>query len=180
MACDVKAWHGMARGHPKSIDYDKFEKFHRDNSYYNSHHSKGSWLLATCLIPGCVGRGEKFGSESSSACASAGAASDGVWKFGKLDSTNMQQIKMLKMKIRHAQNDGRVLIGRKKPPDPFWVACLIFFSMGQQTATIIYFFAIFLGGPIGSLAAVQPWSRLGGQIGCKAIKIRGPNLKLTM
>ena len=40
--------------------------------------SKGSWLLETYLIPGCVGRGVRLGSESSSAVAA------GVWKSGNL------------------------------------------------------------------------------------------------
>ena len=37
--------------------------------------------LATYLIPGCVGRGVRLGSESSSATAAVG----GVWKSGNLE-----------------------------------------------------------------------------------------------
>ena len=37
--------------------------------------------LATYLIPGCVGKGVRLGSESSSAAATAG----GVWKSGNLE-----------------------------------------------------------------------------------------------
>ena len=40
-------------------------------------------LLATYLIPGCVGRGVKLGSENSSGGAAAGAG--GVWKSGDLE-----------------------------------------------------------------------------------------------
>ena len=36
--------------------------------------------LATYLIPGCVGRGVRLGSESSS-----GGGGVGVWKFGNLE-----------------------------------------------------------------------------------------------
>ena len=39
-------------------------------------------VLATYLIPGCVGRGVRLGSESSSG---AGAGAGGVWKSGKLE-----------------------------------------------------------------------------------------------
>ena len=38
-------------------------------------------LLATYLIPGCVGRGVKLGSENSSGAAAVG----GVWKSGNLE-----------------------------------------------------------------------------------------------
>ena len=38
--------------------------------------------LATYLIPGCVGRGVRLGSENSSG---AGAAGGGVWKSGNLE-----------------------------------------------------------------------------------------------
>ena len=53
---------------------------------YNQHRSKGSWLLATHLIPGCVGREVQLGSESSSSDAAAGNwTSDlGIWKSGNL------------------------------------------------------------------------------------------------
>ena len=37
--------------------------------------------LATYLVPGCVGRGVRLGSESSSATAAVG----GVWKSGNLE-----------------------------------------------------------------------------------------------
>ena len=83
--------------------------------------------LATYLIPGCVGRGVKLGSESSSA---TGAAGGGVWKSGKLEiwdfgdlgtwksrnveSKTSQKIKTLKIQIRSAQNVGKVWISRKK------------------------------------------------------------------
>ena len=50
-----------------------------------------SWLLATYLIPGCVGRGARLGSESSSG---AGAASGGVWKSGNLESKTFPKIRL--------------------------------------------------------------------------------------
>ena len=45
--------------------------------------------LATYLIPGCVGRGVKLGSENSSGGAGAGAGVGGVWKSGNQDWSEM-------------------------------------------------------------------------------------------
>ena len=80
-------------------------------------------LLATYLIPGCVGRGVRLGSESSSGGAGAG----GVWESGNLEiwkSGNLEiqksgvhkipKIKIIKIKIRVAQNVGQVWISRKQ------------------------------------------------------------------
>ena len=94
--------------------------------------------LATYLILGCVGRGVRLGSESSSGAAAGG----GVWKSGNLeiwDFGNLEiwgpghpeilrfgdkiqnlgiqkikKIKSLKNQIRSAQNVGKVWISRKK------------------------------------------------------------------
>ena len=74
--------------------------------------------LATYLIPGCVGRGVRLGSENSS----GGGA--GAWKSGNLEiwgpghpeiwgPTN-QKVKVLKIQIRSAQNVVQVWISRKK------------------------------------------------------------------
>ena len=49
--------------------------------------------LATYLIPGCVGRGVRLGSESSSA---TGAAAGGVWKSGNLCRKGSSRSKILK------------------------------------------------------------------------------------
>ena len=47
--------------------------------------SMGSWLLAEYLIPGCVGKVVKLGSESSSGGGSGGGGSGGgVYKSGDL------------------------------------------------------------------------------------------------
>ena len=64
--------------------------------------------LATYLIPGCVGRGVRLGSEGSSGGVGGGG---GVWKFGV---QKMEKIKILKIQIRSAQNVGKVWISRKK------------------------------------------------------------------
>ena len=64
--------------------------------------------LATYLIPGCVGRGVRLGSEGSSV---GGGGGGGVWKFGV---QQMEKIKILKIQIRSAQNVGEVWISRKK------------------------------------------------------------------
>ena len=82
-------------------------------------------LLATYLVPGCVGRGVRLGSESS-----FGGAGGGVWKSGDLEilefgdlgtwksnnsrSKKSKKIKNLKIQIRSAQNVGKVRISRKK------------------------------------------------------------------
>ena len=95
--------------------------------------------LATYLIPGCVGRGVRLGSESSSVVVVVG----GVWKSGNLEIWDfgnleiwgpgnpeilrfgdlemqkcgvqkMKKIKVLKNQIRSAQNVGKVWISRKK------------------------------------------------------------------
>ena len=62
--------------------------------------------LAMYLIPGCVGRGVRLGSEGSSV-----GGGGGVWKFGV---QKMENIKKLKIQIRSAQNVGKVWISRKK------------------------------------------------------------------
>ena len=97
--------------------------------------------LATYLIPGCVGRGVRLGSENSSATVAAGG---GVWKSGNLEiwdfgsleiwgpgnpeilrfgdleiqnfwiQKNKKIKKSLKQHIRSAQNVGKVWISRKK------------------------------------------------------------------
>ena len=95
--------------------------------------------LATHLVPGCVGRGVRLGSESSSATAAVG----GVWKSGNLEIWDfgnleiwgpgnpeilrfgdleiqkcgvrkMKKIRILKIQIRSAQNVDKVWISRKK------------------------------------------------------------------
>ena len=70
--------------------------------------------LATYLIPGCVGRGVRLGSEGSSVGGGGGGGGvggGGVWKFGV---QKMKKIKILKIQIRSAQNVGKVWISRKK------------------------------------------------------------------
>ena len=68
--------------------------------------------LATYLIPGCVGRGVRLGSEGSSVGGGGGGVGGGGgWKFGV---QKMEKIKILKIQIRSAQNVGKVWISRKK------------------------------------------------------------------
>ena len=87
--------------------------------------------LATYLIPGCVGRGVRLGSENSSGAGAVG----GVWKSGnleiwghgnpeiwrsgdleiqKLGVQKIKKIEILKIQIRSAQNVGMIWISRKK------------------------------------------------------------------
>ena len=65
------------------------------------------------MVPGCVGRGVRLGSESSSGGGGGGGGvgGGGVWKFGV---QKMKKIKILKIQIRSAQNVGKVWISRKK------------------------------------------------------------------
>ena len=72
------------------------------------HYIIAARALATYLIPGCVGRGVRLGSEGSSVGGGGGV---GVWKFGV---QKMKKIKILKIQIRSAQNVGKVWISRKK------------------------------------------------------------------
>ena len=67
--------------------------------------------LATYLIPGCVERGVRLGSE--------GSSGGGVWKSGNLEIwefgvQQIKKIKILKIQIRSAQNVVKVWISRKK------------------------------------------------------------------
>ena len=64
--------------------------------------------LATYLIPGCVGRGVRLGSEGSS--VGGGVGGGGVWKFGV---QKMERIKILKIQIRSAQNVVKVWIRKR-------------------------------------------------------------------
>ena len=71
-------------------------------------------LLATYLIPGCVGRGVSLGSETLSGGAAGGSGNLSgnleIWESGNMES---QKDLIIRMKICHAQNVGRVLISRK-------------------------------------------------------------------
>ena len=77
--------------------------------------------LATYLIPGCVGRGVRLGSENSSGGGGGGGGS-GVWKSGNLETWGpgnpeiwvpKNKKSILKIQIRSAQNVGKVWISRK-------------------------------------------------------------------
>ena len=76
--------------------------------------SKGSWLLATYLIPGCIGRGFKSGSESSSGGNGSGG---GVWKSGNLKSKEMKFLECKSVMPKKMWTGSR-LVGQKKLPDP--------------------------------------------------------------
>ena len=100
--------------------------------------------LATYLIPGCVGRGVRLGSEGSS--VGGGVGGDGVWKFGV---QQMEKIKILKIQIRSAQNVGKVWISRKKnPPGPIWGHLRPFFPWTEKIQKMPNFCLFFLGGPL--------------------------------
>ena len=98
--------------------------------------------LAMYLIPGCVGRGVRLGSENSSAVGGVWKSGNlEIWDFGNLEIwgpgnpeilrfgdleiqkcgiQKIKKIKSLKIQIRSAQNVGKVWISRKKIlPAPF-------------------------------------------------------------
>ena len=92
-------------------------------------------VLATHLIPGCVGRGVRLGSESSSGSSVWksgnlvtwksgnleiwGSGNPEIWRSGDLDIQKIgvpkiKKLKDLEMQIRSAQNVGKVWIVGKK------------------------------------------------------------------
>ena len=109
--------------------------------------------LATYLIPGCVGRGVRLGSENSSG-GGGGGGSGGVQKIKK--------IQIPKIQIRSAQNVGKVWISRKKSSRPYLGPSEAIFSIGRKNAKNVKKLSIFLGGPMGphspvwALAAIHP------------------------
>ena len=83
------------------------------------------------LIPGCAGTGVRLGSESSSSGAAAVVWKSGnqeIQESGSLESDQNRHMKILKMKICHAQNVGKVLVSNKKGlqaiPMKLWCATL--------------------------------------------------------
>ena len=155
----------------------------------NGHcHSKGSWLLVTYFIPGCVGRGVRLGSENSSGAGGMGPSPGAGPSLGpspgpslgpsrvqaraqawaqagpELGAQKIQKIRILKIKIRSAQNVGKVWISRKKNlPAPFG-AIPGHFLLGPEKSKKCIFLPIFLGGPL-------LLSTLGGAIGSCCIFI---------
>ena len=94
--------------------------------------------LATYLIPGCVGRGVRLGSEGSSVGGGGGGV--GVWKFGV---QKMEKIKILKIQIRSAQNVGKVWISREKillgPFGALWAHFLRGPEKCKKCQNVVYF-----------------------------------------
>ena len=113
--------------------------------------------LATYLIPGCVGRGVRLGSESSSGGAGDGAG--GVWKSGNLEiwafgdlgtwksrnllSTNSKKQKFSKFKSVLPKMSARSGSVGKKSSWPYLRPSQAIFSMDQKNQkddnTIAYF-----------------------------------------
>ena len=127
--------------------------------------------LATYLISGCVGRGVRLGSQSSSGGAG------GVWKsenLGTWKSRNLEiwgpghpeiwglknQKKKFKIQIRSAQHVGRSGLVGKKSSWPYLGPSEAIFSIGRKKKG--QFLLIFLGWPVGpihpvwALAAIHP------------------------
>ena len=136
--------------------------------------------LTTYLIPGCVGRGVRLGSESFFGGGVWKSGNLKIWEFGDLGtwkSRNVEiwgpgnpenwsptngKIKSLKVQIRSAQNVGKVWISREKTSRPHLGPSQVILSMSQTNPQNAIFFAIFLGGPMGpihpvwALAAIHP------------------------
>ena len=77
--------------------------------------------LATYLIPGCVGRGVRLGSENSSGGVwkSGNLENLGIWRSGDLEIQKfgvqkIKRLRILKIQICSAQNVGKVWISRRK------------------------------------------------------------------
>ena len=117
-------------------------------------------LLATCLVPGCVGRGVKLGSES----LSAGGGAGGVWKSGNLEIWNLgiwnhpktNKHRNIKIKIRATPNVGKVYISSKHFSLTLVHAISGIFPWAGQMPNMFLFLAFFLGGPTGPIAAIHP------------------------
>ena len=114
--------------------------------------------LATHLIPGCVGRGVRLGSESSSGGAG------GVWKSGNLEiqkfedpgtwkcrnwgSKKSKKIESLKIKIRSAQNVGKTWnSGKKSLEGPIWGHLRPFFPWTEKNQKMYVFAYVPWWGP---------------------------------
>ena len=105
-------------GHPHGRIWDRQRAREKEKRENTLHQNIAARALATYLIPGCVGRGVRLGSEGSSVGGGGGVGGGGVWKFGV---QKMEKIKILKIRIRSAQNVGKVWISRKKIlPALFW------------------------------------------------------------
>ena len=106
------------------------------NRFIPPFHFVAARALATYLIPGCVGRGVRLGSENSSAVGGVWKSGNlEIWDFGNLEIwgpgnpeilrfgdlgiqnvgiQKIKKIKVLKNQIRSAQNVGKVWISRKQ------------------------------------------------------------------
>ena len=141
--------------------------------------------LATYLIPGCVGRGVRLGSENSSGGGVWKSGNLEIWKFGNLGPGNLgiqkpgdlkiqkfgvqniKNIKILKIQIRSAQNVGKVWISRKKSSWPYLGPSEAIFSIGrkiQKTMKNTYF-PWWANGPLFTRDGPLLLSTRGGAIG---------------
>ena len=138
---------------------------HREVKLFLSHDFLiAARALATYLIPGCVGRGVRLGSESSSATGGGGVWKSGdleIWEFGNLviwrsgdleiqkcGVQKIKQIKIIKIQIHSAKNVGKVWISRKQILPALFGAIPGHFSMDRKNpknAKILSVFANFPG-----------------------------------
>ena len=143
-------------------------------------------LLATYLIPGCVGRGVRLGSESPSGGANAGgfwkSGNLGTWKSGNLEIwgrgnpgirssgdleiqkfgvRKIKIMKILKIQIHSAQDVGKVWISRGNSSWPHLGPSQAIVPWTKKSKNMLNRL-IFLGGPMGPshpvwvLAAIHP------------------------
>ena len=79
----------------------------------------------------------------------------GIWKSGKFGIEKIPKIKILKIKIRVAQNVGKVWISRKKQLPALFGAIPGHFLCGpEKSKKNDEILCIFLGGPMGPIHPV--------------------------
>ena len=116
-------------------------------------------VLATYLIPGCVRRGVRLGSENSSgaggvwaqARAQAGPKPGPSW--AQAGSQKIPKIKILKIKVRSAQNAGKVWISSKKLSWPSLGSLFAWAGKIPKNILICLFLLLYR---FGALAAIHP------------------------
>ena len=101
--------------------------------------------LATYLIPGCVGRGVRLGSEGSSVGGGGGGGSGGVWIWGPKN----QKKKLSKFKSVLPKMSARSGLVGKKSSWPYLGPSEAIFSIDRKNQKNAKILPIFLGGPMG-------------------------------
>ena len=113
----------------------------------------GSWLLAMYLIPGCVGRGVRLGSESSSGTGGAKSGNLEIWGPGNLGIWNPTNIKKnSEYKCGLPKMTARSGLVGTNPPGPIWGQ---FFHAPEKckTSGLFAYFPWWANGPYSTTFA---------------------------